>query len=232
MKRVALLMLCYDRIEYTKMSLEQLWENTPVGLYDLTIVDNPSPKDDTRKYLIDVCKNRPDIKLILNEKNEGLSPPTNRFWQENKDKYQFLGKVDNDTLVEKGWLEKFLEAMDKVPQLMLVAAIHFWNWQPNVELKEFNRVKLYLPSHMGGCCYIMKSSVVDKTGYLIEWDGKIYGWTRFQQQMKRKGMLIAYHHDVHVELLGGETHSPKSLDHTPKYQEYNKEIHEMRRKHL
>jgi len=232
MKKVALLLLTYNRLEYTKLMLEQLWRNTPLGLYDLTIVDNPSPRDDTRKYLIDVCKDKPDIRLILNEKNEGLSPPTNRFWRESKDKYEFLGKVDNDTLVPKGWLEEFLRTMDKLPQLVMISAIHFWDWKPDMPLQIINGIRLYFPSHTGGCCYLMRSSVIDKVGYLNEHDGCIFGWTLYQNQIRKRGFLLAYHHDIHVELLGGETHSPKSLDNTPKYQDYNKEIYEMRKGHL
>lgn len=234
MNRVTLLMLTWNRLEYTKMSLEYLFKNT-IYPYDLWIIDNKNTKDDTRKYLIDLKKREPKItRLILNDTNEGLSKPTNQFWRETNT--EMVGKVDNDTLVPKGWLTKLVEALDKVPQLMMVSGIHFKNWKLvygnfYVPCKTINGVRLYFPTHTGGCCYILRRTTINKAGYLEERVGRLYGWTRWQWHLKREGMMLAYHNDVRVELLGGEYNeicSLKSLDNTPKYQEYNKEIHIMR----
>jgi len=208
------------------MSLENLFKNT-IYPYDLWIIDNKNDKDDTRKYLVDLKKKEPKItRLILNDTNEGLSKSTNRFWKETNT--EIVGKIDNDTLVPEGWLTKLVEALDKVSQLMMVSGIHFENWElvynHPVPCKMFNDIKLYLPTHTGGCCYILKRTAINKIGYLNEECGCLYGWTRYQEVMRQEGMMLAYHNDVRVELLGGETHSPKSLDNTPKYQEYNKEV--------
>lgn len=234
MKRVALLMLTWDRLEYTKMSLESLFENT-LYPYDLWIIDNKNDKDDTREYLIDLKKREPRItKLILNDTNEGLSKPTNRFWRETTT--EMVGKIDNDTLVPRGWLTKLVEALDKVPQLMMVSGIHFENWKSvygnhTVPCKIINGIKLHFPTHTGGCCYIFRRDAINKMGYLGEGYGRLYGWTRWQWNLKKRGMELAYHNDIRVEILGGKRglyHSPKSLDNTPKYQEYNEEIRIMR----
>lgn len=229
MKRVTLLMLTWDRVEYTKMALESLFKNT-IYPYDLWIIDNKNDKDDTRKYLVDLKKREPRItKLILNDTNEGLSKPTNRFWRETTT--EMVGKIDNDTLVPEGWLTKLMEASDKVPELMMVSGIHFENWKPDIPCKIYDGIKLYFPNNTGGCCYILRRTAINKMGYLAEQHGHLYGWTRWQRYMLKKGMNVAYHNDVRVEILGGKKglyHSPKSLDNTPKYQEYNKEIQIMR----
>ena len=94
---VDILYITYNRLAYTKITLPALIENAGAD-FALTIVDNGST-DGTVDYLAEFARRHPrQIKHIcFLDKNTGISPPTNAFWRASR--AEFLGKVDNDTLV-------------------------------------------------------------------------------------------------------------------------------------
>jgi len=158
---VAILMFTYNRLEYTQEALHTLMRNTRYP-FDLYIIDNHST-DGTREWLEAVRLEYPDrIKDIrYNSTNEGLPGPTNDFWS--RVDSELIGKVDNDTLVPTGWLERLVEAHQKISELAVIGGYHFRSEDfddksARSKLYEHDGIKILPDAHIGGCCYLMKKS--------------------------------------------------------------------------
>jgi hypothetical protein len=170
----------------------------------LTIVDNGSD-DGTVDYLHDVRKQwRGDksIRLILNRRNEGLAGPTNRFWQSMD--ASLVGKIDNDILVEDGWLDKLVDAHRRVPALAVIGGCHFpvELLKPEKILKNvqaFNMIQVLRQPYIGGN-YLAKRSILMDFGPLPEAGRgekfKLGGWTGYQQRVAQSGYVIGYYFPI------------------------------------
>lgn len=192
-KTVEIIYVTHDRLYYTKKTLPVMIENAGHP-FKLTIVDNNS-QDGTVEYLKQY-ENHPYIKAIIyNKENRGLSSVTNDFWK-NAD-CDYVGKVDNDTLLPKDWLKNLLEIQEKNSHLKMgvIGGIAF---RPEDVPLTFVKEKLIINSsvvrmmHIGGCCYIVRKSVIDTKGFLGDTDKKIHGWTRYQCELTTAGYINGY----------------------------------------
>ncbi|WP_291325476.1 glycosyltransferase [Desulfovibrio sp. UCD-KL4C] len=193
---IDILYLTFNRIAYTKITLPALIENAGTD-FSLTIMDNGST-DGTVEYLQEMQEKYKNTirKVLFNSKNIGISMPTNVFWRTAKG--EFVGKVDNDTLVPKNWLSRLLEAHQKSDKLGVVGGFHFD--MAYVDVKELERrvvslegVSLIPDAFIGGCCYLFRKSVQEKHGYLdVHPTRKTFGWTEYQQEIARSGYCNGY----------------------------------------
>ena len=224
---VAILMFTYDRLEYTREALHTLMKNTRYP-FDLYIVDNYST-DGTRAWLeatrLEYSDRIKDIRY--NSANEGLPGPTNDFWS--RVDVDLLGKVDNDTLVPSGWLERLVEAHRKVPKLAVVGGYHF---RPEdiddksacSKLYEHDGIKVLSDTHIGGCCYLMKKSIQKKFGPMkFNPALKIHGWTEYQHMLVGAGYIVGYLYPfIQLEYMDDPRSKKCLID--DKYQDYTRRI--------
>ncbi|MFC2170384.1 glycosyltransferase [Calditrichota bacterium] len=224
---VSLIYFTWNRIEYTQISLPALLENTQYP-FELHIVDNGS-NDGTPGYLKDMQSLYPEIikSLTLNETNRGLPQPTNEFWRSVKT--DFIGKVDNDTIVPPGWLQKLVEAHEQVPEIGVVAAYHFPLNEVNdavvkSKVTSKNGISILRDSHVGGCAYLMKKNVQEKTGFMpVDPNRKIMGWTEYQNKITAQGFWIGYYYPlIGLEYLDDPRNENCLID--SKYLEYSRQI--------
>ena len=71
MKKVAIAISTYDRLEYTRRTIESIIKNTVIP-YSMVVVDDGS-KEDTINYLEDLYKKK-IIRLIKNTMNKKPQP--------------------------------------------------------------------------------------------------------------------------------------------------------------
>ncbi|MEE4359570.1 MAG: glycosyltransferase family 2 protein [Desulfococcaceae bacterium] len=197
---VDLLYITYNRIECTKQTLPKLLDSSEYP-FNLTIVDNASC-DGTVQYLKEITasyQDRQNINLQLNKHNQGLSVPTNIFWQ--KSAADLVGKIDNDIYVESGWLKKLVYAHEQIPELAVIGGFHFPENIFNEKkcrhnICQYNGVKIIRQTHIGGN-YLAKKEYISENGLLKEpssdKDFKLGGWTAYQERLTKKGYIIAYH---------------------------------------
>lgn len=121
--KLLIVLITYNRLEYTKRTLRSLWDTVEVPYY-LVVVDNNS-NDGTQEYLKTlVDRNRID-KLILNPDNYYPGKATNIGWAEGLKEYPqatHLMRLDNDMHFEKGWdrkAETYFIEVDRLGQLGL-----------------------------------------------------------------------------------------------------------------
>lgn len=192
---VDILYITYNRLAYTKITLPALIENAGAD-FALTIVDNGST-DGTVDYLAEFARRHPrQIKHIcFLDKNTGISPPTNAFWRASR--AEFLGKVDNDTLVPPNWLKRLLQAHEQSPDLGVIGGFHFNLKYVDVPALEkrvisVDGVQLIPDAYIGGCCYLFRRSLQRSIGEIVISPRKTIGWTEYQQEIFMRGHMNGY----------------------------------------
>lgn len=173
--------------------------------FSLTIVDNGSI-DGTIEYLqeMEVRYKKVIRRVLFNSTNRGISLPTNVFWKMSK--AEFLGKVDNDTLLPPNWLSTLLAAHRRSNKLGVIGGFHFnMNYVDKAALEkriiDVDGVGLIPDAFIGGCCYLFRKKLQEQFGYLDIVPGrKTFGWTEYQRKICCGGYYNGYLYPLlHVE---------------------------------
>lgn len=106
--RIAVLVPCYKRPEYTKLCLEALEKAQDYGDQVRFFLVDDGSNDGTDKLIID---SKLTATKLLNKENQGLRTVILDFFKRTAD-YDLLCKVDNDCLVPKDWLKKVERAFE------------------------------------------------------------------------------------------------------------------------
>ena len=99
-RRVSIIVLTYNQLEYTKQCFESIRETTDD--YELLVVDNAST-DGTRPYLEELQQEWKQLRVVLNSTNRGYAGGCNRGVQEAR--YEAVCLLNNDTVALPGWLD-------------------------------------------------------------------------------------------------------------------------------
>lgn len=133
-----LISLCtYNRLDYTKKTLRNLWQTIEVPYY-LVVVDNNSD-DGTKEYLSHLVERNKADHVILNPDNYYPGKATNIGWEEGLKLYPkatHLMRLDNDMHLEKGWDLMAEEYFDKIPELGQLGLDHEAIEHPKAVLRE------------------------------------------------------------------------------------------------
>jgi len=201
---IPILMITWDRLEFTKKAIEAIRNNTRYP-YILWIWDNGST-DGTVEYL----KGLKDKDIVVNfkDKNYGLVPPMNEFFK-TFSSYEYVSKVDNDTIVPKDWLTKLKYVMDNLP-LFVIQSDHYLGlpyklkdnqeFYDHLERLEFEGDNLYLFPHVSGTGVLIRNEYMD--GDIKTMPGTLSGWVNYQFDMCRcSNRRCAFYDGVWVDRL-------------------------------
>ncbi len=221
---IPILMITYNRLSYTKKAVEAILKNTDYP-YKLFIFDNGST-DGTTDYLKGLDSK--NIEVTFNGKNSGLVPPMNYFF-EKFNNYRYTAKVDNDTVMEKGWLSKLKKVLDEYP-LFCVEGNHYLMLSYDIEKNDdyykhlysfdFEKGRLYLSDIVGGTGTLIRTALVDN---IPEAKGTLSGWITYQVE---KGMPSAFYSGVWFDRLD-QTGTNKYKEKSD-YPEYDRQIDKLR----
>jgi GT2 family glycosyltransferase len=100
----SIVVLTYNQLHYTEMCLDSIIRHTDVS-YELIVVDNAS-QDETPAYLQKFAGAHPEVRVILNQVNEGFARGNNIGAQAARGEY--LVFLNNDTIVTQGWLSTLI----------------------------------------------------------------------------------------------------------------------------
>ncbi|MGK9477099.1 glycosyltransferase [Melioribacter sp. OK-6-Me] len=103
---ISIIILCYNKVDFTKKCLSALFENTNYENYEVIVLDNGSV-DDTPDYLLSFGE---AIKLIRSNTNLGFVKGNNYASQFALGDYIVF--LNNDTEPQQGWLNHLLHTFD------------------------------------------------------------------------------------------------------------------------
>jgi len=128
--RAAVCYLTWNRLIYTKKSLQSIIDNTRKNDYDLILWDNGSTDKGMIDYLRETCKKN-KFYYILSSENYGLTTAMNNQMKimNHLKKYDVFCHIANDVVVPKNWLDGIFEAIKQKDKVGLVGL--------NFETKKF-----------------------------------------------------------------------------------------------
>jgi glycosyltransferase involved in cell wall biosynthesis len=175
MEKVSLFLPTFNRLEYTKITLENaLLMSTPELVKELLIVDGPS-KDGTREYLVDRLKGDfPFPARLVTISDRHVVHAMLAAYRELKGKW--VAKIDSDTIVPPQWLERCLAIAKKEPEI--------WAWGvgplvvgPPFECKKWGK-GFQLAKNVGGIGLFRR----DAWKGLVPETPPYFGWTARQHK--------------------------------------------------
>ena len=194
---VDIIFLTFNRLYYTKITLPVLLNSSYNNSFKIHIVDNGST-DGTVEYLKKIS--HPKIEsIIYNKKNEGLVKPTKKFWKESH--ADLVGKIDNDILVPKNWVEKLIDAHLKIPELGVCGYCHFRGEDYNKvavsqKVEDINGVYIRRQPWIGGNYIVKRSTVLQNNGYRqsrkLFQKRILYGFNKYQETLAKNGFIHGY----------------------------------------
>jgi len=205
--RSAILFIAHGRPGFTRQSLAALVESLTERI-DLYLVDNASDGTEIHDLFLETAtKLRCRTIVVRNDHNDTLSEVTNTFWQwAIAENYQFVGKVDNDTIIPHGFWWHARRIHESFPlQLGAVSALHFSpKTIDRMPIGEYRHnihngwpYGVLIQTHVGGCCYLLPLGLVRKHGFL-QVSGKMRsGWTDYQLLLGSKGFPSCYVYPFH-----------------------------------
>src|SRR5512139_3795284 len=107
---MSIVLVCWNNREYLDPCLKSLYECGLNSSFDVIVVDNGS-KDGSQQMLEEKY---PDVKLIQNEGNVGLSKASNQGIDATNGRYVLL--LNNDTIVNRRALDQLVEFLDSHPE--------------------------------------------------------------------------------------------------------------------
>ena len=193
---VVIIFLSFNRLYYTRKTLPVLLESSDYP-FSIRIVDNGS-SDGTVEYLKNLTHPRIE-QIIFNKKNEGLVKPTKRFWEETE--AELVGKIDNDILVPKGWVQKLTEVHQRVPNLGVAGYCHFRqedfdDGDVKQKTTNLNGIQFRKQPWIGGNYLMKRSTVLQYKKYRQSRkffrNRILYGFNKYQELLAHEGFIHGY----------------------------------------
>lgn len=165
---IDILMITHTRADYTALSLERLLETCDNEMR-VWVWHN----GDDRETFSEVLGFSSDLyRVHHSEENQGLTVPTNWFWEEADG--PLLGKVDDDCLVDHGWAQKLRDAHESYEGFGVLGSWRFLDEDfipelANQKIREFPGGHRVLENFwVQGSGYLMKRRCVEEQGLLAE----------------------------------------------------------------
>lgn len=118
--KASIIILTHNNLHLTRSCIESIFRNTLWPNLELIIVDNAST-DGTREYLGELHREHENVKLILNDRNEGFARANNQGIRAATGEYIVL--LNNDTIVTRGWLGRLIRRLESDPMVGMVGPV-------------------------------------------------------------------------------------------------------------
>jgi len=210
-KKVSILILTWNKLQFTKRCLKFLENNTTYRNLEVIIVDNGS-KDGTKEFLekYNGLKGK-DFKYILNRSNLGYAAGVNQGVKECKGDYILL--LNNDVYVLKNWLQSMVRIAENDEKVSIVGAKLIYPKTKRIQHAGIVFIRKIEPLHIykncslidpkvndkryvdavTGACMLIKKELIDEIGFFDE-NYKYGGFedTDFCLKARRAGKKILY----------------------------------------
>ena len=161
-KILSIIVLSWNRLRYSKQTIENLIKKTTVP-HEFILVDNNSSELGLKEYLLSVKGNKNTIRVerVFNSKNLGVGGGRNSGLI--KAKGDYLMTIDDDVLVPDNYDKQLIEVCDKIPKLGITGV--------NVEPTKYHKVTINKiiccpkNGNLGGACLCMPRRVFNVVGF-------------------------------------------------------------------
>lgn len=225
--KLLIVLITYERLEYTKRTLRDLWDTIDVPYY-LVVVDNAST-DGTAEYLRRHKKRNKIDMVILNKDNYYPGKACNIGWYEGSKRYpqatHFM-RLDNDMHLEKGWDHKASEYFDKIPDLGQLGLDYTAIEGPEAQGKKLTLNGMTInhwPGCVGGPCIIRREIwdagiMYDETPWQRGPDGSVIPQedSKLSFQVMVKGWVMGHWTDKLAWTFANETNWHEYKDYYKK----------------
>lgn len=190
-KPVDILMITYNRAQYTRHSLQRLLD-TATDSTRIWVWHNGTDGD-TLEVVRSFEGHARLHRIHHSPENLKLTEPTNWFWRESDGEY--VGKVDDDCVVPERWVETLVDAHESNPELGVIGC---WHFMPEDTTEEQLAPKVVsMDGHqivrncwIGGSGYIMKRAAQTAQGSLR--DGQ--SWPQYVLELSAKGWVNGWYY--------------------------------------
>jgi GT2 family glycosyltransferase len=181
---IPILFITYNRLGYTKKTLLHLLESQNCSV---TIIDNAST-DGTVEWLKELSKKKTyrmirAKNLIFNDCNLGVAGAMNQFFDRTKTS-GWIGKVDNDTIVERDWAIKLIRKAQAVgadiiqAKHHIIPTVHSGGWSGLMKTLKGIDEETFETPFVGGSGIIFRRTIIKEPLASPEW--KLGGWNDWQ----------------------------------------------------
>ncbi|MGO9481221.1 MAG: glycosyltransferase [Candidatus Kryptoniota bacterium] len=116
---VSIILLVYNKLEFSRRCIQSIFANVKYKNYEIVVTDNGS-SDGTQEFMTDLVKRFEKIKYVRNQSNLGFVGGNNNGVAAASGKYIIL--LNNDTIVNEGWLESLVDLAVKTPDCGVVGS--------------------------------------------------------------------------------------------------------------
>jgi glycosyltransferase involved in cell wall biosynthesis len=221
-------MLTYNRLEYTKATLESLFAHT-TWPYRLKITDNGSV-DETIPYLESLVSEGRVHELHVMGKNLGNAGGKNyELTQVAKTEHVCL--LDNDMLLKPDWLRKEMECLLAFREqgLVLMSPWPIWKFAPNTRIGELRRKRFHvvLTRKLSGQVWVgLRQPLLEAGGFEQPKNGRFMGFfaSPLSKKLVKNGMLIGCVADQELAVSMDRAGSPIRVEteEMKDYREWNR----------
>ena len=216
----SIIILTYNNLEFTRQCVESVLEYTHDLGYELILVDNAS-SDGTQDYLRLLANAHPNVRFLLNEKNEGFARGNNLGAAMAQG--AVIVFLNNDTIVTHGWLPGLLNKLED-PKVGMVGPVTNSSGNESrikvdytsiEEMPDFARKlsevqsgKSFEISMLAFLCVALRREVYEEIGPLDERFGVgMFEDDDYALRLKAKGYKLLCVEDVFIHHWGSATFS-------------------------
>ena len=224
---VSIVMLTYNALDYTKMAFESIKANTDHP-WEIIFVDNAST-DGTKKYLRKLQTQHDNVTVVFNTENRGFSAGNNQGVEKANGEYVLF--LNNDVLVNKGWLQNLVAAMEKDDGIGMVGPIT--NYISGLQMvrdipykdvsdfpryaervAELNKDKITPRRRIAGFAMLMDREVFKQLGGFDE----SFGSGNFEDddlclRVQKEDFAVMVHEGVYIHHFGSQTFKANKIDY-------------------
>lgn len=199
MKKVSVIIPVYNVEKYLSKCLESVLNQTYKNV-EIIIIEDKST-DDSRLIALEYQRLYPNIKIILNEENRGVSYCRNRGIRESTG--ELISFIDSDDVIDKNFLESIISAMERFHTDIGMCGFSSFikNEKEEKEKHKFSKLKITEETLgiMKECCWnkVYRRSLIDEMEFRIGTDFEDFPFT--YPMLIKSGFVAAtpskmYHH--------------------------------------